>query len=114
LDPALKNLREWVGLLFVLFLVLDIAGVQYGLHLAGSSPVEPDPDLGAIFAVLQGQHGVYYNIYLTPEQLWSYYGLLGAAGLSLVATLTIIVVHGIRLLRPVRAAVRARNRNKRR
>ena len=113
MDPALKNLREWVALLFVLFLVLDIAGFQYGMHLAGSSPIEPDPGSGATFAILQGQHGVYYSIYPTPAQLWSYFGLLSAAGLSLLATLTLIVAHGIRRLAPERAA-RARNRQRRR
>ena len=113
MDPALKNLREWVALLFVLFLVLDIAGVQYGLHLARSSPVEPDPTLGEIIALIQGQRGGYYNVYVTPGQLSAYYGLLGAAGLSLLATLTLIVTHGIRHLRPERAAAAKRNRKRR-
>ena len=39
MDPSVKNLREWVLLLFVLFCVLSIAGVQYGSGLAdGASP----------------------------------------------------------------------------
>jgi hypothetical protein len=113
LDPALKNLREWVALLFILFLVLDIAGVQYGLHLARSSPVEPDPTLGEIAALIQGQRGAYHNVYVTPGQRLAYYGLLGAAGLSLLATLTVIVAHGIRQLRPERTAASKRDRRRR-
>ena len=110
MDPALKNLREWVALLFVLFLVLDVAGVQYGLHLAQSSPLEPDPTLGAVWALVQGQRGSYFNIYVTAAQRAAYYGLLGAAGLSLLATLTLIVVHGIRHLKPERTRSRRNGR----
>ena len=72
--------------------------------LARSSPVEPDPTLGEMSALIQGQRGAYYNVYVTPGQLSAYYGLLGAAGLSLLATLTLIVTHGIRQLRPERAS----------
>lgn len=100
MDPALKNLREWVALLFALFLVFDIAGLQYGLQLAQSSPVEPDTVLGAIKPLIEGQRGAYFNVYVTESQQVAYFGLLGAAGLSLLATLTVIVVHGIRQLRP--------------
>ncbi|HLG88828.1 MAG TPA: hypothetical protein VKZ79_16695 [Alphaproteobacteria bacterium] len=109
MDPALKNLREWVALLFVLFLVLDLAGLQYGLHLAQSSPLEPEPALGAVWALVQGQRGSFFNIYVTEAQRAAYFGLLGAAGLSLLATLTLIVVHGIRQVKPERARGR-RNR----
>ena len=39
MDPVLRNAREWVALFFVLFLVLDLAGAQYGLYIAQSAPL---------------------------------------------------------------------------
>lgn len=104
LDPALKNLREWVALLFALFLVLDLAGLQYRMQLDLSSPAEPNPALGAVWSLGQS------SIYVTAGQCWAYYGLLGAAGLSLLATLTLIVAHGIRRVRPERARSRSDRR----
>jgi len=102
LDPAVRNLREWIGLLFVLFLVLDVAGVQYGMVLAHSSPQAPDASLRQIAVTLNDLRGDAYNVYVTPKQLFAYYGLLTAAGLSLLAVLTIIVGHGIHQLRIAR------------
>ena len=103
MDPALKNLRQWVVLLFALFLVLDVAGVQYGMMLAQSSPLEPDASLSQIAIMLNDLRGDVYNVYVMPHQLFAYYSLLTAAGLSLLATLSVIVGHGIHRLRAERA-----------
>lgn len=114
MDPAVKNLREWVALLFVLFLVLDVAGVQYGMNLARSSPLEPDASLSQIAIMLTDLRGDSHNVYVTERQLFGYYGLLAAAGLSLLATLVVIVSHGIHQLclnRPRPAAKRPRRRD---
>ena len=102
MDPALKNLREWIGLLFLLFLALDVAGVQYGMVLAHSSPLEPDAFLRRIAVMLSDLRGDSYNVYVMPQQLFAYYGLLTASGLALLAALTIIVGHGIHQLRVTR------------
>jgi hypothetical protein len=102
LDPAVKNLREWIALLFVLFLVLDMAGMQYGMSLAQSSPLDPDATLSQIPVTLTDLRGDSYNVYVLPTQLFGYYGLFTAAGLSLLAMLTVIVGHGIQQLRAAR------------
>jgi len=41
LDPSIKNLREWIVLLFCLFCALDIAAVQYGMMLSHSAVLQP-------------------------------------------------------------------------
>ncbi|MDB5397196.1 MAG: hypothetical protein JWM91_4702 [Rhodospirillales bacterium] len=105
MDPSVKNLREWVGLLFFLFCALDIAGVQYGMMLAEDAPLHPNPLIGQIEAIVQGPRGAWYNIYVTTRQLWIFHGLLAAAALSLLATLTLIVAHGVRHVRATRDAV---------
>ena len=89
MDPSVKNLREWVGLLFFLFCALDIAGVQYGMMLAADAPIHPNPIIGQIEAIVQGPRGAWYNVYITTRQLWIFHGLLGAAALSLFATLAL-------------------------
>jgi len=98
LDPATKNLRQWVGLLFILFLVLDLAAVQYGSHLAQSSPLEPSASAGQVALSLKDIRGHAYTVYPTQPQRLVYYGLLVSTGLSLLATLALIVGHGIHLL----------------
>lgn len=104
MDPSVKNLREWVVLLFFLFCALDIAGVQYGMMLAADAPLHPNPIIGQIEAIVRGPRGAWYNVYVTSRQLWVFHGLLAAAALSLFATLTLIVVHGVRQVRATRAA----------
>jgi hypothetical protein len=111
-DPSVKNLREWVGLLFFLFCALDIAGVQYGMMLAADAPIHPNPIIGQIEAIVQGPRGAWYNVYITTRQLWIFHGLLGAAALSLFATLALIVAHGVRRVRAARAAVDSHRRNR--
>ena len=115
MDPAVKNLRDWVALLFVLFLALDVAGVQYGMSLARTAPLEPNLALNQIQIMLTDLRGDSYNVYLSPLQLFGYYGLLTAAGLSLLATLSVIVGHGIhqlRINRPPAVAKRSRRASK--
>ena len=110
MNPALKNLREWVLLLFVLFCVLSIAGVQYGITLAeGASPYS-NPDLGQIVSMVQGPRGAWYNVYITVRQYWILNGLLGGAALSLLASLGLIVAHGVRQTRAAHAPVSSRRK----
>lgn len=99
MDPALKNLREWVLLLFVLFCVLSIAGVQYGMTLADGASAYPNPDAGQVVSMIQGPRGAWYTVYVTVRQYWTLNGLLGVAALSLLASLGLIVAHGVRHLR---------------
>ena len=113
MDPRVKNLREWVLLLFALFCVLDIAGVQYEMHLANISPDHPEPVLGQIIALVQGSS----YVYITSRQAMVFYGFLGASGASLLATLTLLVINGIRQMqaeRPAAIAVRRNSHAKRR
>ena len=57
MDASVKNLREWVGLLFALFCVLDIVGVQYGMMLSHTAALQPDYDTGRIAPMLSGGRG---------------------------------------------------------
>ena len=86
MDPALKNLREWVLLLFVLFCVLSIAGVQYGSGLADGASPTPNPDLGQIVSIVQGPRGAWYNVYITEREFWILHGLLASSAVALNAT----------------------------
>ena len=99
MDPSLKNLREWVLLLFVLFCVLSIAAVQYGMMLAQGASAYPNLDAGQIVPMVQGARGAWYTIYVTVRQYWILNGFLGGAALSLLASLGLIVAHGVRHLR---------------
>jgi hypothetical protein len=99
LDTSLKNLREWVLLLFVLFCVLSIAGVQYGMALAGGASPTPNPDVGQVVSIVQGPRGAWYNVYITVREYWTLNGLLAGAALSLLGSLGLIVAHGVRLAR---------------
>lgn len=121
MDPRVKNLREWVVLLFVLFCVLDIAGVQYGMHLVDISPDHPDAALGQIVALGHGPRNALSYVYVTERQILTFYGFLGASGASLLATLTLVVLNGIRQMqaerhpaRPAPIAVRRNPPSKRR
>jgi hypothetical protein len=105
LDPAIKNLREWVALLFGLFCVLDIAGVQYGLILARTAADHPNPVVGQIEAIIHGYRGAWQNLYVTPRQIHIFHGLLAGAAMSLLASLTLIIVHGVRVVRAERRRV---------
>ena len=105
MDQSVKNLREWVALLFFLFCALDIAGLQYGMILAADAPIHPNPIIGQIEAIVRGPRGAWYNVYITTRQLWIFHGLLAAAALSLAATLGLIVAHGVRQVRATRTAV---------
>jgi hypothetical protein len=95
-DPSVKNLREWVLLLFVLFCVLSIAGVQYGMTLAQGASPYPNPDVGQIVSMIQGPRGAWYNVYVTSRQFWILHGLLASSALSLLLSLGLIVAHGVR------------------
>lgn len=119
-DSSVKNLREWVGLLFALFCVLDIAGVQYGVHLAQISPDHPDPVAGKVVALISGPRGAWNYVYVTLRQSIVLYGMLGAAGLSLLATLGLLIGDGMRQavaarrpLKPRSAAQRSSTQRKR-
>ncbi len=113
MDSAIKNLREWVALLFVLFCVLDIAGLQYGMMLARTAAEHPDPDLGQIEAIVHGPRGAWQQVYVTTRQLHIFHGLLGAAAISLLASLSLVVAHGIWLVRSERRLVLLTRRRKR-
>jgi CDP-diglyceride synthetase len=112
MDPSVKNLREWVVLLFSLFCVLDIAGLQYGMMLAKNAPLHPDPVVGQVASLVRGPRGAWYNVYVTNQQLWIFHGLLASAALALLAMLGLIVANGIRQARvkpkPVRSFDRKR------
>lgn len=99
MDPAIKNLREWVGLLFALFCVLDLAGIQYGLALAQTAAEHPNPLVGQIQAMIQGSRGALHVGYVTSRQAHIFHGLLAGAFSSLLACLAVIVGHGIRVVR---------------
>jgi hypothetical protein len=116
-DPSLKNLREWVALLFLLFCVLDIAGLQYGVTLAQGASLQPNPDAGQIASMVHGARGAWHNIYVTTRQILIFQGLLAGAALSLLATLSLIVAHGVRQVRaaqapPARAPTASRRRKR--
>jgi hypothetical protein len=104
-DPSVKNLREWVLLLFVLFCVLSIAGVQYGMTLAQGASPYPNPDLGQIVSMTQGPRGAWYNVYVTSRQFWILHALLASSALSLALSLGLIVAHGVRQVRANHAPV---------
>jgi CDP-diglyceride synthetase len=112
LDSSVKNLREWVVLLFCLFCVLDIAGVQYGMMLAQDAPLQPNPVVGQIVSIVRGPRGAWYNVYVTEQQLWIFHALLAGAALSLFATLGLIVAHGMRRVHATRVAADLRHRKR--
>lgn len=112
MDPSVKNLREWVVLLFCLFCALDIAGVQYGVMLAANAPLHPDPDVGQVAAMVHGPRGAWYNVYVTTRQLWVFHGLLAGAAAALLATLSLIVAHGIRHVRAAPGHARSIHRKR--
>jgi hypothetical protein len=111
-DPSVKNVREWVVLLFLLFCVLDIAGLQYGVTLARDAAPQPNPDAGQIVSMVHGARGAWYNVYVTTRQILIFQGLLTGAALSLLATLSLIVAHGIRQVRAARAPAVSRHRKR--
>jgi hypothetical protein len=111
-NPGLKNLREWVLLLFVLFCVLSIAGVQYGMMLAAGASPYPNPDLGQVVSMTQGPRGAWYTVYVTAREYRILNAVLGVAALSLLASLGLIVGHGVRHLRASHAPA-ASSRRKR-
>jgi len=102
LDASVKNLREWVGLLFALFCVLDIVGVQYGMMLSHTAALQPDYDTGRIAPMLSGGRGDWHQIYVTERELMILRGVLTAAAVALLASLALIVGHGMRLVRDER------------
>ena len=112
MDSSLKNLREWVVLLFVLFCVLSIAGVQYGMSLAQDASSYPNPEVGQIVPMVQGPRGAWYNVYVTVRQYWMLNGLLAGAALSLLASLGLIVAHGVRQVRASHATAASPRRKR--
>lgn len=112
MDPGLKNLRDWVLLLFVLFCVLDIAGVQYGMRLVENSPDHPEPALGQIVALVYGQRDDSGYVYITERQSLVFYGFLGASGVALMGSLGIVIAHGMRMAYAERRPARSRQRKR--
>lgn len=112
MDSSLKNLREWVVLLFFLFCVLDIAGVQYGMMLAQDAPLQPNPVVGQIVSMVRGPRGAWYNVYVTQHQFWIFHAFLAGAAMSLLATLSLIVAHGVRRVRATRNLPASRYRKR--
>ena len=110
MDPATKNLRDWVGLLFLLFLALDIAAVEYGMQIAHMSPDAPNLAAGQIAALIRGHRENRYFVYVRPDQWAIFFGLLTGAATSLIAMLAVIVVHGIRRTREERKGQRRKRR----
>jgi hypothetical protein len=102
MDPAIKNLREWVALLFGLFCVLDIAGVQYGLILARTAADHTDPVAGQIESIIHGYGGAWKHLSIMPQQIHIFQALLAGAAITLLACLTLIVAHGVRRVRAER------------
>jgi hypothetical protein len=105
MDPAIKNLREWVALLFGLFCVLDVAGVQYGLILARTAAGHTNPVVGQIESITHGYGGAWKHFSMMPQQIHIFQALLAGAAITLLASLTLIVAHGVR-----RAALARRKR----
>ncbi len=96
MDPAIKNLREWVVLLFGLFCVLDVAGVQYGLILARAAADHSNPIVGQIESIIHGYRGAWQHVSVTPRQIHIFQGFLAGAAMSLLASLALIVAYGVR------------------
>ncbi len=96
MDPSVKNLREWVGLLFALFCALDIAAVQYGVNLIGMSPDHPEPALGRTVALIHGARRAWAYVYVTSLQMNVLHAFLGAAAASLFAMLGVVIADGMR------------------
>jgi hypothetical protein len=92
--------------------MLSIAGVQYGMVLARGASAYPNPDAGQIVSMIQGPRGAWYNVYVTVREYRILNGLLCGAALSLLASLGLIVVHGVRHLRASQAPA-ASSRGKR-
>jgi hypothetical protein len=84
-------------LLFALFCVLDIAGMQYGMRLVHTAPTHPEPRLGQIVEMVNRAGGLSSPVYITSVEAAVFYGLLGAGAAALLTTLGLIVAHGIRL-----------------
>jgi hypothetical protein len=97
MDARVKNLREWVVLLFFLFCTLDIAALQYGIMLGATGSAHPNPVVGQIVSIMQGSRGAWRTIYVTPGQGAVFYAFLGAACASLLVMLSVIVTLGIKL-----------------
>jgi hypothetical protein len=95
MDARIKNLREWIVLLFLLFCVLDVAALQYGMMMATTASAHPNPVVGQIVAMIHGSRGAWRDIYVTPRQVTVFYGFLGLAGAALLAALAMIVALGI-------------------
>jgi len=96
-DAAVKNLREWIVLLIGLFIAFDLAGVQYRMQLSRTAALEPDTLTGRIAELVEGcpDGDGFCSIYVTPDELLTLHGILGAALLALLATLGVIIGHGI-------------------
>ncbi len=97
MDPKLKNLREWVMLLFALFCALDVAGLQYGMMLASTAPEHPNPVMGQIVEMIHGSRRLAHPVYVTLGQATTFYAFLAGGAAALLAALGLVVAHGIRL-----------------
>lgn len=97
MDPALKNLREWVLILALLFISFDLAGIEYGARLDASASSTPDLSTDRVAALVRSHRADRYFIYVTSKQRHIFIGLgCGAAG-ALLTLLGVIVVHGMRI-----------------
>ncbi len=110
MDPALKNLRDWVLLLMALFCVLDIAGLQYAIALAQTASDQPNLAGGQVVRMFHGPKGALYPLYVTSRQITVLYGFLGSAALSLMGALGLIIANGMREALKSRAISRRRRK----
>jgi hypothetical protein len=69
------------------------------MTLADGASAYANPDTGQIVSIIQGPRGAWYTVYITVREYWILNGLLGCAALSLLASLGLIVAHGVRHLR---------------
>jgi hypothetical protein len=69
------------------------------MQIARMSPGEPNLAAGKIAALIRGHRENRYFVYVRPDQWLAFFGLLTGAASSLIAMLTVIVVHGIRRAR---------------
>ena len=63
------------------------------------------PVVGQIEAIIHGYRGAWQNLYVTPRQIHIFHGLLAGAAMSLLASLTLIIAHGVRVVRAERRRV---------
>jgi hypothetical protein len=108
MNEKTKNFREWVVLLFVLFCVLDVAALQYGMMLTDTAGAHRNPVAGQIMEVIHGTRGALLNAAGKGRDLVVFYGFLSGAAVALIAMLGVLVAHCIGRTRAIRARISAR------